>query len=31
MLSAFVRQISRFRRDQRGNILTIFALTIVPV
>jgi Flp pilus assembly protein TadG len=31
MLSSFARHISRFRRDQRGNILTVFALTIVPV
>jgi Flp pilus assembly protein TadG len=31
MLSSFARHVSRFRRDQRGNILTIFALTVVPV
>jgi Flp pilus assembly protein TadG len=31
MLSSFVRAISRFRRDQRGNIVTIFALTVVPL
>jgi Flp pilus assembly protein TadG len=31
MPSWFTRQISRFRRDQRGNILITFALTIVPL
>jgi Flp pilus assembly protein TadG len=31
MLSSFASQLSRFRRDQRGNIITIFALTIVPI
>ena len=31
MLSSFAGQLSRFRRDQRGNIITIFALTIVPI
>jgi Flp pilus assembly protein TadG len=31
MLSSLARQISRFRRDQRGNILMLFAITIVPV
>src|ERR1700676_4640663 len=31
MLSSFARQISRFRRDQRGNVLMLFAITIVPV
>jgi len=27
----FMRQLSRFRRDQRGNIATIFALAAVPI
>jgi Flp pilus assembly protein TadG len=31
MLSSFARQIVRFRRDQRGNVLMLFAITIVPV
>jgi Flp pilus assembly protein TadG len=31
MLSLFARQIERFRRDKRGNIVTLFALTLVPV
>jgi Flp pilus assembly protein TadG len=31
MPSWFARQISRFRRDERGNLLITFALTIVPV
>jgi Flp pilus assembly protein TadG len=31
MLSSFARQIARFRRDQRGNVLMLFAITIVPV
>jgi Flp pilus assembly protein TadG len=31
MLSLFARQIERFRRDKRGNIITLFALTLVPV
>lgn len=31
MLSLFARQIGRFRRNRRGNVLTIFALTLAPV
>ncbi len=31
MLSSFARQIGRFRRDRRGNIVTVFALTLVPI
>jgi Flp pilus assembly protein TadG len=31
MLSLFANQIGRFRRDKRGNIVTLFALTLVPV
>ena len=31
MLSLFARQMGRFRRDKRGNIVTLFALTLVPV
>ena len=31
MLTLFARQIERFRRDKRGNIVTLFAMTLVPV
>src|SRR5438105_10114802 len=30
MLSLLARQMGRFRRDKRGNIVTLFALTLVP-
>src|SRR4051812_26788119 len=31
MLSLFARQIGRFRRDNRANVITLFALTLVPM
>jgi hypothetical protein len=31
MRSFFTRQIARFRREKRGNVVTLFALSMVPV